>query len=140
MGGRPILSWSIEAFAAAGARQIVIVVAEAWLSQSTSARSQLPNGGAATAWISISADWARGTLLTPGETAGNPAADSAIQAAQDWVASPVQPGDATMPPVVLVERIDSGAILAAGQPRETALRQVEDGQPPRQRQPPRRAR
>lgn len=33
LGGRPILSWSIEAFAAAGARQIVIVVAEAWLDE-----------------------------------------------------------------------------------------------------------
>lgn len=33
LAGRPILSWSIDAFAAAGARQIVIVVAEAWLDE-----------------------------------------------------------------------------------------------------------
>jgi 2-C-methyl-D-erythritol 4-phosphate cytidylyltransferase/2-C-methyl-D-erythritol 2,4-cyclodiphosphate synthase len=33
LGGRPVLSWSIEAFAAAGARQIVIVVAEPWLDE-----------------------------------------------------------------------------------------------------------
>ncbi|WP_312164243.1 bifunctional 2-C-methyl-D-erythritol 4-phosphate cytidylyltransferase/2-C-methyl-D-erythritol 2,4-cyclodiphosphate synthase [Phenylobacterium sp.] len=33
LGGRPILLWSIEAFAAAGARQIVVVVADGWVDE-----------------------------------------------------------------------------------------------------------
>ena len=33
LGGRPILSWSIDAFAAAGARQIVVVVADGWIDE-----------------------------------------------------------------------------------------------------------
>jgi 2-C-methyl-D-erythritol 4-phosphate cytidylyltransferase/2-C-methyl-D-erythritol 2,4-cyclodiphosphate synthase len=35
LGGRPILSWSIEALAAAGARQIVVVVADAWIGEAS---------------------------------------------------------------------------------------------------------
>lgn len=42
LGGRPILSWSIEALAAAGARQIVIVVAEAWISEAAELLQGVP--------------------------------------------------------------------------------------------------
>ena len=46
LGGRPILSWSIEAFAAAGARQIVVVVAEAWLDEATELLRGVPGAAA----------------------------------------------------------------------------------------------
>ncbi|MBA4011866.1 MAG: bifunctional 2-C-methyl-D-erythritol 4-phosphate cytidylyltransferase/2-C-methyl-D-erythritol 2,4-cyclodiphosphate synthase [Phenylobacterium sp.] len=42
LGGRPILSWSIEALAAAGARQIVVVVAEAWISEAAELLQGVP--------------------------------------------------------------------------------------------------
>ena len=42
LGGRPILSWSIDAFAAAGARQIVVVVAKAWLDEATDLMRGVP--------------------------------------------------------------------------------------------------
>ncbi len=46
LGGRPILSWSIEAFAAAGARQIVVVVAEAWLDEAAELLRGVPGAAA----------------------------------------------------------------------------------------------
>ena len=46
LGGRPILSWSIEAFAAAGARQIVVVVAEAWRDEAAELLRGVPGAAA----------------------------------------------------------------------------------------------
>lgn len=43
LGGRPILSWSIEALAAAGARQIVVVVADGWVDEAADLLGQLDN-------------------------------------------------------------------------------------------------
>lgn len=43
LGGRPILSWSIEALARAGARQIVVVVADGWVDDAADLLDQLDN-------------------------------------------------------------------------------------------------
>ncbi|MGH6997630.1 MAG: 2-C-methyl-D-erythritol 4-phosphate cytidylyltransferase, partial [Phenylobacterium sp.] len=46
LGGRPILLWSVEAFAAAGARQIVVVVADGWTNEAADLLRHIDNSAA----------------------------------------------------------------------------------------------
>lgn len=69
LGGRPILSWSIEAFAAAGARQIVIVVAEAWLDEAAELLRGVPGAVAVRGGATRADSVQQGLAALQGESA-----------------------------------------------------------------------
>lgn len=69
LGGRPILSWSIEAFVAAGARQIVLVVAEAWIEEAKDLLRGQPHASVVSGGATRAESVQRGLAALPADEA-----------------------------------------------------------------------
>ena len=72
LGGRPILSWSIDAFRAAGARQIVVVVADGWIDEAAELLEAVDN------WSVVQGGATRAESVQAGLKALTGAADAPV--------------------------------------------------------------